>query len=143
MHRNKTFIFACGSSALVRAECEGGTAAWLAGTLAVPSMPGHRLPPLQELCPIRVFFLAPCSWRWPALASLSHTAAPYAPPFRKQPFPKTADRMRSLQAPGCCQISFFKDHAHANMKCKPGTGERRGTLTKRRERETHEQERRN
>ena len=70
VHRCKTY-FACGSSAPVRVECEGGTAAWLAGTLAVPSMPGHRLPPLQELCPIRVFFLATCSWRWPALASLS------------------------------------------------------------------------
>ena len=42
---------ACGSSAPVRAEHEGGAAAWLAGTLVVPSVQGHRLPLPQELCP--------------------------------------------------------------------------------------------
>ena len=31
-------FFACGSSAPVRVEREGGAAAWLAGTLAVPSV---------------------------------------------------------------------------------------------------------
>ena len=31
-------FLACGSSAPVRVECEGGTAAWLLGTLAVPSV---------------------------------------------------------------------------------------------------------
>lgn len=52
------------------------------------------------------------------------------PPFRKQPF--LPDRMRSLQAPGCCH-SFFKDHAHANTRSKARN--RRGDrLTKRRER---------
>ena len=44
MHRHKTF-FACGSSARVRAEREGGAAAWLVGTLVVPSMQGHGLSP--------------------------------------------------------------------------------------------------
>ena len=39
MHRRKTF-FACGSSAPVRVEPEGGAAAWLVGTLAMPSV--HR-----------------------------------------------------------------------------------------------------
>ena len=39
-HRCKT-CFACGSSAPVRVECEGGATAWLAGTLAVPSMQGQ------------------------------------------------------------------------------------------------------
>ena len=38
-----------------RVEREGGTAAWLVGTLAVPSVQGHGLPLLQELCPIKVF----------------------------------------------------------------------------------------
>ena len=37
-------LFACGSSAPVRVECEGGSAAWLVGTLAVPSVQGHGLP---------------------------------------------------------------------------------------------------
>ena len=38
----KTFI-ACGSSAPVRVENEGGAAAWLVGTLAVPNLQGHGL----------------------------------------------------------------------------------------------------
>ena len=50
MDRPKSF-FACDSSAPVRVEHEGGTAAWLAGTLVVPSVQGHGLPPLQELWP--------------------------------------------------------------------------------------------
>ena len=48
MHRRKT-CFACGSSIPVSVECDGGAAAWLAGTLAAPSVQGHRLPLLQEL----------------------------------------------------------------------------------------------
>ena len=47
---------ACGSSAPVRAEHEGGAAAWLAGTLVVPSVQGHRLPLQQELWPYQSFF---------------------------------------------------------------------------------------
>ena len=42
-------LFACGSSAPVRVEREGGAAAWLEGTLAAPSVQGHGLPLLQEL----------------------------------------------------------------------------------------------
>ena len=58
MHRNKTFIFACGSSAPVRVEHEGGAAAWLVGTLVAPSVQGHRLPPPQELWPYQSLFLS-------------------------------------------------------------------------------------
>ena len=47
-HRCKSF-FACGSSAPVKVEREGSTAAWLAGTLVSPSVQGHGLPLLQEL----------------------------------------------------------------------------------------------
>ena len=36
-HRRKIF-FACGISAPASVECEGGTVAWLAGTLAAPSV---------------------------------------------------------------------------------------------------------
>ena len=50
------FFFASGSSAPVRVEHEGGTAAWLAGTLAEPSVQGHKLPPWQELCPYQSLF---------------------------------------------------------------------------------------
>ena len=53
------FFFACGSSAPVRVEREGSAAARLAGTLAAPSVQGHRLPPPQELWPSRSLFLQP------------------------------------------------------------------------------------
>ena len=43
--------FICGSSAPMRVECEGGAAAWFAGTVAAPSVQEHRLPPPQELWP--------------------------------------------------------------------------------------------
>ena len=64
-HSCKAFFFflACGSSAPVRVECEGGTVVWLAGTLVVPSVQRHRLPLPQELWPYHRFFFASCSWR--------------------------------------------------------------------------------
>ena len=40
----------------MRVECEGGAAAWLAGTLVVPSVQGHRLPLPQKLQPYQSFF---------------------------------------------------------------------------------------
>ena len=40
----------------MRIEHEGGAAAWLAGTLAVPSVQGHRLSLPQSYGPIRDFF---------------------------------------------------------------------------------------
>ena len=55
MHRCKTF-FACGSSAPVRVEYEGGAAAWLAGTLVVPIVQNHKPPSWQELWPYRSLF---------------------------------------------------------------------------------------
>ena len=49
-------FFACGSSAPVRVEQEGGAAAWLAGTLVVPSVQGLGLPLPQELWPYQGLF---------------------------------------------------------------------------------------
>ena len=49
-------FFACGSSAPVRVEREGGPAAWLVRTLVVPSAHGHRLPLCRSYGPIRVSF---------------------------------------------------------------------------------------
>ena len=49
-------FFACGSSAPVRVEHEGGTAVWLGWTLVTPNMQEHGLPPLQELWPYQSFF---------------------------------------------------------------------------------------
>ena len=49
LHAYMQKLFACGISAVVRVECEGDTAAWLAGTLVVPSVQGHRLLPWQDL----------------------------------------------------------------------------------------------
>ena len=57
VHRKNTF-FVCGISAPVRVEREGGAAAWLAGTLAAPSVQGHGLPQLQELSPYQNFFVS-------------------------------------------------------------------------------------
>ena len=51
-------FFACGISALVRVECEGGIATWLAGTLVAPRVQGHGLPSLQELWPYKSLFLS-------------------------------------------------------------------------------------
>ena len=52
-------FFSCCSSAPVRVEREGGEAAWLAGTLVVPSVQGHGLPLLQELWPYQSLFFQP------------------------------------------------------------------------------------
>ena len=51
-------IFACGSSAPVRVEREGGTPARLVETLVAPSVQGHRLPLPQELWPSQRIFLS-------------------------------------------------------------------------------------
>ena len=56
VHRRKT-CFACGSSIPVSVECDGGAAAWLAGTLAAPSVQGLGLPLPQELWPLSESFL--------------------------------------------------------------------------------------
>ena len=42
--------------ALPQGELRGGTAAWLAGTLVVPSVQGFALPLHQELWPYQSFF---------------------------------------------------------------------------------------
>ena len=41
-------FLASGSSAPVRIECGAGAAAWIVGTLAVPSRQGHWCPQAQE-----------------------------------------------------------------------------------------------
>ena len=56
------FFFACGSSAAVTAEHEGGEAAWLAGTLAAPSVQGEKLLSHQEFWPYHNLFQTSCSW---------------------------------------------------------------------------------
>ena len=55
VHRCKTFS-TFGSSAPVRFEREGGTAAGLQGTLGAPSLQGHGLPLLQGLWPHQSLF---------------------------------------------------------------------------------------
>ena len=50
------FFFARGSSAPVSVEHEGGTAAWVTGTLEAPNVQGHGLPQLQELGPYQSIF---------------------------------------------------------------------------------------
>ena len=75
-HIDARHFFACGSSAPVRVECEGGAAAWLMGILAAPSVQGHGLPPLQELCPYQsLFSKASCSWQSEGLFGQSFSVA--------------------------------------------------------------------
>ena len=73
------FFLACGSSAPVSVDCEGGVAARLAGTLMVPSVQARWLPLLQELWPYQSFFepLVPSDQK-ASLTSLSL----YLRPFR-------------------------------------------------------------
>ena len=54
-------------------ECDGGAAAWLAGTLAAPSVQGHRLPLPQELWSYQSLFSEPLvsSYQKASLVSLS------------------------------------------------------------------------
>ena len=84
MLRHKTFV-ACGSFAPVRVECEGGAAAWLAGTLAAPNVQGHRLPPWRELWPYQSLFRAYCSWRSEGLFSQSFSIVLPIQAFRGLP----------------------------------------------------------
>ena len=72
----RLFFFACGSSDPVRVERKGGAAAWLAGTLAAPSVQGLRLPLQQELWPYQSPFLSLAIRRpfWPVfLRGSAHT----------------------------------------------------------------------
>ena len=61
-HEQTQDFFACGSSAPVRLEPEGGAAARLVGSLVLPSVKGHGLPLPQELWPHQSLSRASCSW---------------------------------------------------------------------------------
>ena len=52
-----TLFFGLWQLAPVRVECEGGAAAWLAGTLVMPSVEGDGLPLPQESRPYHRLFL--------------------------------------------------------------------------------------
>ena len=56
------FCFACGNSAPMKVDNEGGKAASITGTLVVPSVQGHGLPPPQELWPYQNPFLSLLYW---------------------------------------------------------------------------------
>ena len=78
MHRYKTFL-AGGSSAPGRVKHESVTAAWLVGTVVVPSVQEQGLPAPQELWPYQSLFLQPlvAGDQKASLASLSL----HLPPF--------------------------------------------------------------
>ena len=67
MHRHKAF-FACGSSAPVIVEREGGTAAWLAGTYTASTAGIMGLS--------MSYFPACCSWQSEGLFGQSFSIAP-------------------------------------------------------------------
>ena len=78
-------FFACGSSAPVRVECEGGAAAWPAGTQVVPRVQGRGLPHRRGHGPLRVFFPAPCSWPSAGLFDQPFSSAPPVQALRRLP----------------------------------------------------------
>ena len=73
--RIDTRLFACDSSAPVRVEREGGAAAWLAETLALPSVQGTDCLHPRRYGPIRVFSRAYCSWQSEGLFGQSFSVA--------------------------------------------------------------------
>ena len=68
------------AATLVIVECEGGTAAWLAGTLAALSVQGHKLPLPQEHGPIKSLI---SSLLWQAVRSPLRPFS-VAPPIQAQ-----------------------------------------------------------
>ena len=84
MDRPKSF-FACDSSAPVRVEHEGGTAAWLPGTLVVTSVQDTGCLRLRSNSLIRVFFRASCCWPSEGLFSQSFSIAPSIQALRRLP----------------------------------------------------------
>ena len=115
-------FFTCGSSAPVRVEHERGAAAWLAGTLMVPSVQGHRLPLLQELGPIRVFFRASCSWRSEGLFGQSLSVAPPIQALRGLPYLgyfSVVQHVRHIERPSWLG-SYFVDRCIRHLKGHPG-----------------------
>ena len=55
-------FFVCGTSAPVRVERKGGAAAWLEGTLAVPSVQRQTASTAGVTALSEPFFQASCSW---------------------------------------------------------------------------------
>ena len=72
-------FFACGSSAPVRAEREGGAIAWFVGILVAEYAQGHVLPLLQELWPYQSLFFDPlvAGYQKASLVSLSPLLCPF------------------------------------------------------------------
>ena len=131
-------FFACGSSAPVRVEHEGGTAAWLIGTLAVPSVQGHELSPLQELSSYQSLYSSLCGWRSEGLFGQSFSIAPPVQALRGFPCLGSFSVVwcvRHIEGPpwlGSCSvlrhIRHLKEHpgwvllcssAHRRLMCQP------------------------
>ena len=83
VHRSKTF-FACGSSAPVRVECEGGTAL-SCGVPGGAKCSGTRTASATGVMALSVFFQASCSWRSEALFGQSLSISPPIQALRGHP----------------------------------------------------------
>ena len=64
-------FYICDSSAPMKTEHEAGLAAWVMGTLVVPSVQGYGLPQLQELWCYQSFFKPLVAGDRKSLAGLS------------------------------------------------------------------------
>ena len=84
-HRCKTFFFACGSSAPVRVECEGGAAAWLQGPWWCQVYEITGCLHCRSHHPIRVFFWASFSWWSEGLFGQSFSIDPRVKALRRLP----------------------------------------------------------
>ena len=85
MHTGARLFFACGSSAPMRVEREGGAAAGLVGILAAPSVQGHGRLHRRTCGPVGDFFRACCSWRSEGLFGQSFSIAPPSQALRGLP----------------------------------------------------------
>ena len=112
-------FFACGSSAPVRVEREGGAAVWLVGTLAAQSVQAHEMPSLQELWPYQSIFLSLLYLEirrplWPVFVHSSTHSGTYRGPSLL--FPHQAHRGAPLTEVLLCSL------AHQSLKGAPWVG---------------------
>ena len=118
-------LLPCGSSAPVRVECESGASVWLAGTLAAPSVQGHRLSLLLIglMALSESFFRASCSWWLDGLFGQSFSIALPVQALRRLPCLESFSvvwHVRHIEGPPWLG-SYSVDRSQA-LKGHPGLG---------------------
>ena len=108
----------------MRFECAGGAAAWLAGTLAVPSVQGYGLPPPQELRPYQSLFEAPCSCGSEGLFGQSFSIALTVRGLRGLPCLESFSVVQSIRNIEACPLGGVLPFRwmHQSLKAAPWVG---------------------